>query len=173
MTFNFLSTKLLHLDLAARNILLADNFIVKICDFGLSKDVYFDDMYVKKGYGKLPIKWMAYESIADHLFTAKSDVWAFAIVCWETFSLGSNPYPGIQTDEHFHKKLKDGYRMDRPEKCPKCIYDIMTECWHIDPDKRPTFDEIYQKIYELLDQSTKSSYVDINHAVEDGQITTG
>lgn len=52
--------------------------------------------------------------------------------------------------------------MDRPEKCPKVIYEIMSECWHIDPDKRPTFDEIYNRIYELLDQSTKSSYVDIN-----------
>lgn len=71
---------------------------------------------------------------------------------------------GIQTDEHFHKKLKGGYRMERPEKCPKYIYDeIMTECWRLEPDQRPNFDLIYEKIYELLDQSTKSSYVDIEN----------
>lgn len=119
---NCSNTQLLHRDLAARNILLADNFIVKICDFGLSKDVYFDDMYVKKGYGKVPIKWMSYESstyfssktffitlyfsnqnfcssVVDHIYTAKSDVWSFAVVCWEIFSLGSNPYPGEKKND--------------------------------------------------------------------------
>ena len=82
--------QLLHRDLAARNVLLTDDYVVKICDFGLSKDVYLSDMYVKRGDGKLPLKWMAIESIVDQLFTCKSDVWAFGITCFELFTLGKN-----------------------------------------------------------------------------------
>lgn len=52
--------------------------------------------------------------------------------------------------------------MERPDKCPKCIFDLMTECWHIEPDQRPTFDQIYEKVYNIISESTKSSYVDIN-----------
>ncbi len=66
--------QLIHRDLAARNVLLADDNIVKICDFGLAKDVYKYDNYVKKNDGPLPIKWMAIESIRDKVFTSKSDV---------------------------------------------------------------------------------------------------
>ncbi|KFM78275.1 Vascular endothelial growth factor receptor 1, partial [Stegodyphus mimosarum] len=66
------SRKLIHRDLAARNVLLADDKIVKICDFGLAKDCYKYENYIKKGDGPLPIKWMAIESIWDHIFTTKS-----------------------------------------------------------------------------------------------------
>lgn len=76
------SRKLIHRDLAARNVLLAEDNIVKICDFGLAKDCFQYDNYVKKNNGPLPVKWMAIESIADKIFTIKSDVWSFAIVLW-------------------------------------------------------------------------------------------
>lgn len=68
------SRKLIHRDLAARNVLLTSDGIVKICDFGLAKDVYKYDNYVKKEDGPLPIKWMAIESIGYKVFTSKSDV---------------------------------------------------------------------------------------------------
>ena len=76
------SKRLLHRDLAARNVLLTKDLVVKIADFGLSKDVYLSDLYVKRTDGKIPIKWMAIESIVDQIYTTKSDVWSFAIVCW-------------------------------------------------------------------------------------------
>lgn len=101
--------------MAARNVLLATNNVVKICDFGLAKDVYKYDNYVKKDDGPLPIKWMAIESISDKIFTSKSDVWSFGILLWEIFTLGKNPYPGVEIDERFFKRLKAGYRMEKPE----------------------------------------------------------
>lgn len=54
--------------------------------------------------------------------------------------------------------------MERPEKCPKGIYnEIMSDCWKLEPEERPTFEEVYNKIYECIDQSTKSPYVDISN----------
>lgn len=98
--------------------MLAEDNIVKICDFGLAKDIYKYDNYVKKGDGPLPIKWMAIESIRDKVFTTKSDVWSFAILLWEFFTLGGNPYPGVEIDEEFYKRLKNGYRMEKPDFMP-------------------------------------------------------
>nr|CAI5831584.1 unnamed protein product [Callosobruchus analis] len=113
------SRKVLHGDLAARNILLSDNNIVKICDFGLAKSMYKSDNYKKQGDCPLPIKWMAIESIRDRIFSTQSDVWSFGIVLWELFSLARTPYPGMEADERLYHKLVDGYRMEAPEYSPK------------------------------------------------------
>ena len=78
------SRKLIHRDLAIRNVLLAEDNVVKICDFGLAKDCFIYDNYVKKNNGPLPVKWMAIESIADKVFTIKSDVW-YVIVLLSIF----------------------------------------------------------------------------------------
>ena len=63
-----------HRDLACRNILVGENKVVKIGDFGLARFIYDDKVYVTKKGGKLPLKWMAIESIFDLTFTTASDV---------------------------------------------------------------------------------------------------
>lgn len=75
----FLSSKnVLHGDLAARNVLLCDENIVKICDFGLAKQLYEEaQIYHKKSKTPLPFKWLAPESISDLTFSVYSDVWSF------------------------------------------------------------------------------------------------
>lgn len=80
--------KLVHRDLAARNVLLAEGKVCKISDFGLTRDVYEDDAYLKKSKDRVPVKWMSPESLADHVYTTKTDVWSFGVVGWEIITLG-------------------------------------------------------------------------------------
>ena len=108
--------KLVHRDLAARNVLLAEGKVCKISDFGLTRDVYEDDAYLKKSKDRVPVKWMAPESLADHVYTTKSDVWAFGVLAWELITLGASPYPGIPP-QNLYNLLKDGYRMECPKNC--------------------------------------------------------
>ncbi|KAG8541986.1 hypothetical protein GDO81_027723 [Engystomops pustulosus] len=144
------SRKCIHRDLAARNILLADNNVVKICDFGLARDVYKDPDYVRKGDARLPLKWMAPETIFDRVYTTQSDVWSFGVLLWEIFSLGGSPYPGVQIDEDFCRRLKDGTRMRAPDYATVEIYQTMLDCWHGNPLLRPTFSELVEHLGNVL-----------------------
>ncbi|XP_029439419.1 macrophage colony-stimulating factor 1 receptor [Rhinatrema bivittatum] len=147
----FLASKnCIHRDLAARNILVTHGRVAKICDFGLARDIMTDSNYVVKGNARLPVKWMAPESIFDCIYTVQSDVWSYGILLWEIFSLGKNPYPGILVDGKFYKLVKQGYQMARPDISPLEIYDIMKACWSLEPTQRPTFDQICSFIQKQM-----------------------
>ncbi|XP_014471193.1 PREDICTED: vascular endothelial growth factor receptor 1 [Dinoponera quadriceps] len=153
--------KVLHGDLAARNILLAEDNIVKICDFGLAKSMYKDGNYERKGDGPLPIKWMAIESIRDRIFSTQSDIWSYGIVLWEFFTLAETPYPGMEAEKQY-QKLIEGYRMEQPQYAMSDIYDIMLQCWKAKPTLRPSFTDLVKSIGDLLDESVKSHYISLN-----------
>ncbi|XP_041054721.1 mast/stem cell growth factor receptor Kit-like isoform X2 [Carcharodon carcharias] len=153
---NFLSSKnCIHRDLAARNILLTNGQIAKICDFGLARDIRNDSNYVVKGNARLPVKWMAPESIFDCVYTFESDVWSYGILLWEIFSLGSSPYPGIPVDNKFYKMIKEGYRMLSPELASTELYEVMKACWDSDALRRPTFAQVVGMIEEQLSDTSK------------------
>uniref|UniRef100_A0AAQ5Y4W3 Proto-oncogene tyrosine-protein kinase receptor Ret n=1 Tax=Amphiprion ocellaris TaxID=80972 RepID=A0AAQ5Y4W3_AMPOC len=150
--------KLVHRDLAARNVLVAEGRKMKISDFGLSRDVYEEDSYVKRSKGRIPVKWMAIESLFDHIYTTQSDVWSFGVLLWEIVTLGGNPYPGIAPERLFNL-LKTGYRMERPENCSEEMYNLMLRCWKQESDKRPTFSDISKELEKMMVKSR--DYLDL------------
>lgn len=148
--------KVVHRDLAARNVLVCSNKMVKISDFGLSRDIYQENLYRKTGTGKLPIKWLALESLSHQVYTSQSDVWSYGILLYEICTLGGNPYPLLSTSDLI-MELKRGYRMEKPDSCSKELYSLMLSCWSALPIDRPTFITIQNRLDELMHLSTKSN----------------
>ncbi|KAL5278984.1 KDR family protein [Megaselia abdita] len=156
------SKKVLHGDLAARNILLCEDNVVKICDFGLARSMCKGDNYKKQGEARLPIKWLALESLESQVFSTYTDVWSFGIVLWEFFSLAKVPYPGMDVHPNFLNKLKDGYRMEKPTYANQDLYDIMLECWNVRPESRPLFHDLENKFGVLLGENDANHYMQLN-----------
>ncbi|KAM4676467.1 macrophage colony-stimulating factor 1 receptor [Discoglossus pictus] len=164
----FLASKsCIHRDVAARNVLITHGRTAKICDFGLARDIENDSNYVVKGNARLPVKWMAPESIFDCIYTVQSDVWSYGILLWEIFSLGRSPYPGILVNRKFYKLIKDGYKMDCPDNAPSNIYCMMKACWDLEPTRRPTFSEISRLINRHMGLLKEQDYANIIHEEED------
>jgi FMS-like tyrosine kinase 4 len=110
------SKKVIHGDLAARNILLTSTLQVKVTDFGLSRRMYAYAEYVKKSKAPLPWRWMALESLQQMSFSSKSDVWSYGITLWEIFTLGDIPYPGLSWSPDFPEMLEAGMRPKKPDR---------------------------------------------------------
>uniref|UniRef100_A0A8C1VTE9 receptor protein-tyrosine kinase n=1 Tax=Cyprinus carpio TaxID=7962 RepID=A0A8C1VTE9_CYPCA len=139
----FLSSKnCIHRDLAARNVLVTHGRQVKIGDFGLARDIEHDSNYVVRGNVRLPVKWMAPESIFKGVYTMQSDVWAYGILLWEIFSLGVTPYPGITVNDGFYRMIESGYHMEQPYYAEESVYKVMCRCWMLDPVNRPCFSKL-------------------------------
>lgn len=133
-----------HRDLAARNCMVAaDPRVVKIGDFGMARNLYSTDYYIKHGRGPMPIRWMAPESLQDGIFTYSTDVWSYAVVLWEMVTLGCQPYPG-KTNQEVFDFVSKGYRMDVKllPHCPTIFMMLMERCWRTQPQHRPDFHKI-------------------------------
>ncbi|XP_066552011.1 insulin receptor b [Amia ocellicauda] len=144
--------KFVHRDLAARNCMVAEDFTVKIGDFGMTRDIYETDYYRKGGKGLLPVRWMAPESLKDGVFTAHSDCWSFGVVLWEISTLAEQPYQGL-SNEQVLKFVMDGGYLDRPDNCAERLHNLMQMCWQYNPKMRPTFLEIIEMLKEDLHPS--------------------
>lgn len=171
---------IVHRDLAARNILVGSGLVVKICDFGLSREGR------KEGHGAssneesyyrlqskdtpLPLRWLAPEVLTNGMrFSSQTDVFSFGIVIWETFALSGNPDDtpfmrmsnqdvamllGNQSGVHMHPALPMPFALNHP------VAPVLVGCVSRHPAVRPTFNSLADTFFEIaLDPP----------AVEDGE----
>ena len=140
----------IHCDLAARSIMIGEGNAVKISNLGLAQLVDNDEHTTGKDDNiPIPVKWTAPECIQHNHFSIKSDVWSFGILLFELVTHGCTPYPGMRNKEIL-TKLKQGYRMPRPNKCPEMLYKIMLDCWKAEPNKRPTFEDLKSRLADQI-----------------------
>lgn len=146
----YLSSKnFIHRDLATRNCMLHEDMTVCVADFGLSKKIYSGDYYRQGCASKLPVKWLALESLADNVYTVYSDVWAFGITLWEIVTLGQTPYAGIENSE-IYSYLIAGNRLKQPPDCLDEVYEMMCQCWITEPKRRPCFTDLKRRLETIL-----------------------
>uniref|UniRef100_A0AAQ5Y240 Tyrosine-protein kinase n=1 Tax=Amphiprion ocellaris TaxID=80972 RepID=A0AAQ5Y240_AMPOC len=138
------SKNCIHRDLAARNCLVGDSSVLKISDFGMSRQED-DGVYSSSGLKQIPIKWTAPEALNYGRYSSESDVWSYGILLWETFSLGVCPYPGM-TNQQAREQVEKGYRMACPQRCPDDVYKLMQRCWQYNPEDRPKFSELQRDL---------------------------
>uniref|UniRef100_A0A3B3ZEJ5 Tyrosine-protein kinase receptor n=1 Tax=Periophthalmus magnuspinnatus TaxID=409849 RepID=A0A3B3ZEJ5_9GOBI len=154
------SQHFVHRDLATRNCLVGENLLVKIGDFGMSRDVYSTDYYRVGGHTMLPIRWMPPESIMYRRFTTESDVWSLGVVLWEIFTYGKQPWYQLSNNElQVIECITQGRVLQRPRTCPKEVYDLMLGCWHREPYMRLNIREIHALLQSLAKASPV--YLDI------------
>ncbi|XP_015705378.1 muscle, skeletal receptor tyrosine-protein kinase isoform X2 [Coturnix japonica] len=150
--------KFVHRDLATRNCLVGENMVVKIADFGLSRNMYSADYYKANENDAIPIRWMPPESIFYNRYTTESDVWAYGVVLWEIFSYGMQPYYGMAHEEVIYY-VRDGNILSCPDNCPLELYNLMRLCWSKLPADRPSFASIHRILERMYERAVASPQV--------------
>lgn len=145
------SKNFVHRDLAARNVLLAEDLRVRIADFGLARDIEKQGYYQLGASRVYPLRWTAPESIQTSKFNSQSDVWSFGVLLWEIFSHGKVPYEQLDTDTIKENKAQ-GIHLEKPDTCPDDVYDLMKDCWILNPDNRPQFQTIFERMHHITEQ---------------------
>nr|XP_022293912.1 tyrosine-protein kinase JAK2-like isoform X2 [Crassostrea virginica] len=146
------SMRVIHCDLAGRNVLLTDKLVAKITDFGLAKILQQDkDYYTRSTNKELPLMWCSPESIANRKFTTKGDIWSYGILVWEVFTHAKPPVLCSNFSKEGYKRLCEGKRLKRTSYCPEEVYQFMEKCWEFEPDERPDFNQACQKCREFTE----------------------
>ncbi|KAF7990790.1 hypothetical protein HCN44_000595 [Aphidius gifuensis] len=144
----------IHRDLAARNCLVSLESVIKISDFGMSREE--EEYIVSDGMKQIPIKWTAPEALNFGKYTSLCDVWSYGVLMWEIFSKGGNPYSGL-TNTQARERIDAGYRLPAPEGTPEEVYTLMLRCWDYQPENRPHFNQIHSAIEALYRSYLRSN----------------
>ena len=169
--------KIMHGDLAARNVLLGGgdhtkggNLTAKIADFGLSKQMYESKYYKKTERSFVPWKWMAFEYLQNGKFEMKSDVWSYGVVIWEIFSLGKEPYNTLSYN-HVFEMLKRGEYLGCPDGVEKIsnwpateMYEELAhKCFNLQVNERSSFADLVVVIKSELSIDELKCYNDVTN----------
>eukprot|EP00742_Colponemidia_sp_Colp-10_P007271 GILJ01007817.1.p1 GENE.GILJ01007817.1~~GILJ01007817.1.p1 ORF type:complete len:862 (-),score=71.89 GILJ01007817.1:172-2757(-) len=142
----FKPVPILHRDLKSLNLLVTDDFTVKVCDFGWAR---LKSCTMTGHIGTF--QWMAPEVIANQNYTEKADVFSFGVVLWEMVTR-EPPYQGKLPVQVATAVLNKGLRPRIPGTCPKPIADLIKDCWDQDPDRRPVFTTVLRRLEDMVIQ---------------------
>nr|ANP44415.1 epidermal growth factor receptor Smed-egfr-3 [Schmidtea mediterranea] len=149
---------IIHRDLAARNVLVNDDDNIQITDFGLARLVdETDDSIVIKS-GKVPIRWLAIETLLSATYSPATDVWAYGVTLWEIFTYAKRPYEELATGE-IKSFLQQGNRLCQPEISTLEVYMVMIKCWLDDPHMRPSFMELVSTFEQFIQSPKRFLYM--------------
>ncbi|MFH4976276.1 hypothetical protein AB6A40_002985 [Gnathostoma spinigerum] len=140
----------IHRDVAARNCLVKDRH-VKLTDFGLSREISTTEENCRLSDMKqrLPVRWLAPETLKTACYTTRSDVFSFGVLMWEIFADAMEPYSDMTISE-VNEQVKRGYRMPRPEGMPKDVGKVMRKgCFRTEPKKRWTLTSVGLELSKL------------------------
>ncbi|PRP79105.1 hypothetical protein PROFUN_11661, partial [Planoprotostelium fungivorum] len=157
--------KVVHRDLAVRNILLTKHLEPQVADFGLSREQDSTDSASVTTSVVGPLKWMSPEAISKREYSTKSDVFSFGVVIWEILT-GQEPWQGLSPVEAAFGVVARGHRLKIPLDCPPKLQRLMHECWGEDPYERPDFGQIVN----FLEGDIEPTIV---KTMEEGEATEG
>ncbi|NXI59435.1 CSK kinase, partial [Chloroceryle aenea] len=129
-----------HRDLAARNVLVSEDNIAKVSDFGLTKEA----SSTQDTGGSSPLLSSPLLSSPLQKFSTKSDVWSFGILLWEIYSFGRVPYPRIVSENH-PTPLRAAF-------FGQIVYEVRKKCWPLDPGHRPSFHQLREQLVHIKEK---------------------
>lgn len=151
------SKRYIHMDIAARNCLLAGKNKAKLADFGLTQRLdEGKDTYKLRKTAKLPVRWIAIESLKTGIFSEKSDVWAFGVLMWEVLAYGRTPFERIENTK-VQAHVNGGGRLSLPRGGQSAYFDLAVKCWALPSKNRPNFRNILEGLDKLIPDAARVS----------------
>ena len=152
------SQNFLHRDIKPKNCLLFDDYLLKLCDFGLARELEGSRTTSEEKGTK---RYMAQELIVLNergraVYSKPADIYAYGMLVLEIYTR-KPPFPGWEPLKVVFE-VGNGAQPSVPEDCPSYLADMMQQCWNMDPKERPTIEMIVETIQRVQHEGKVLSY---------------